>query len=128
MKNKFLTYLIAVAISLLSIFGYQWATNGSLPDVEKFLSSAKCEAKGGTVTVTASTGEKIVVSFPSLQPTTETPEPIPDNILYYDVGKQGERAIPISLLNYAEKYKGIIKFARDCLLNSIPITGGNSRN
>ena len=120
MNKKFLVSLIAVALSLLSFFVYQWATNGTPPDVEKFLKSATCEASNGTVTVTASTGEKIVVSFPSLQPTAETPDPSPDNILYYDVGKQGERAIPISLLNYAEKYKGVINLARDCLLKLNP--------
>ena len=123
MKNKLFLPLLSLALSLLAIFGYQWASSGSPPDVEKFLSSAQCETKDGTVTVTASTGEKIVVSFPSLIPTVENPEPNPDNILYYDVGKQGERAIPISLLNYAEKYKGIINFARDCLLSSMPLEG-----
>lgn len=128
MKNKFLGFLIAVAFSLLSIFGYQWATNGSPPDVEKFLNSAQCEAKDGTVTVTAQTGEKIVVSFPPTYQTTQATVQQPDNILYYDVGKQGDRAIPMSLLGYAEKYKGVITLARDCLLNSMPITGGNSRN
>ena len=123
MKNKLFLPLLSLALSLLSIFGYQWASSGSPPDAEKFLSSATCKASGNTVTVTASTGEKIVVSFPNLQPTADNPEPKPDNILYYDVGKQGERAIPISLLNYAEKYKGIINFARDCLLSSMPLEG-----
>ena len=126
MKKKLFSILIAVALSLLSIFGYQWASSGSPPDAEKFLSSATCKASGNTVTVTASTGEKIVVSFPSLIPTVENPEPNPDNILYYDVGKQGERAIPMSLLDYIEKYKGVINFARDCLINSIHDTGESS--
>ena len=126
MKNKLFLPLLSLALSLLAIFGYQWASSGSPPDVEKFLSSAQCETKDGTVTVTASTGEKIVVSFPNLQPTADNPEPKPDNILYYDVGKQGERAIPMSLLDYIEKYKGVINFARDCLINSIHDTGENS--
>jgi len=122
MKNKFLGSLIAIAFSLLSIFGYQWATNGSPPDVEKFLNSATCKANGTAVTITAQTGEKIVVSFPPTYQTTQATVQQPDNMLYYDVPKKGQRAVPISLLNYLDKYRGIINLARDCLISSMSAT------
>jgi hypothetical protein len=111
---------------LLAIIGYQFSDSGKLPNLSNFAQGVTCTSSGNVVTVSAASGEKIVVSFPSLIQTVENPEPNPDNILYYDVDKQGERAIPMSLLDYIEKYKGVINFARDCLINSIHDTGESS--
>mgnify|MGYP003442264193 CR=1 FL=1 len=57
MKNKLFLPLLSLALSLLAIFGYQWASSGSPPDVEKFLSSAQCETKDGTITITPTAGQ-----------------------------------------------------------------------
>ena len=124
--KKFWLKMGAIAITLLAIIGYQFSDSGKPPNLSNFAQGVTCTSSGNVVTVSAASGEKIVVSFPSLIQTVENHEPNPDNILYYDVDKQGERAIPMSLLDYIGKYKGVINFARDCLINSIHDTGESS--
>ena len=120
MKKKFLFTLFGIVASIVTIFGSQWLKTGSPPNIETFLQQTTCQTDGNTVTISASTGEQIVVTFPQLTAGTNAKEMLPNNLLYYPPPKKGDRGVtPMSLLTDLAKYRNIVEIARNCLLSTL---------
>ena len=120
MPKKLLFSLLAIVASIATIFGSQWLQTGSPPNVATFLSQTTCQTDGSTVTITATTGEQMVVTFPQLTAGTNAKEILPNNLLYYPAPKKGDRGVtPLSLLNEIAKYRNVVEIARNCLLSTL---------
>lgn len=117
MKNFWLK-IGAIALSLIAIIGYQWGSTGDPPNLSNFASGVTCKSEGNTVTVTAATGEQVVITFP-LNSTRSTASE-PTALLYYEKPTPNAKVAPLSLIKYLTKYEFIVNFARDCLLPYIP--------
>ena len=125
--KKFFISIGTLIVGLLAIAGYQFANSGKLPNLEVFAKNVTCTKVGNTVTVTATTGEQVVITFPT--PISERGTPAePTSVLYYEKAPtKNAKSTPLSLLANLEKYQFIVNFARDCLMDFIPLGAAGTK-
>lgn len=117
--KKFWLKMGAIAVTLLAIIGYQFSDSGKLPNLSNFAQGVTCTSAGNVVTVSAASGEQVVITFPNTA--TRGTESEPTAILYYEKQPSpSAKVTPLSLLADLAKYQFIINFARDCVLPNIP--------
>ena len=123
--KKFWLKMGAIAITLLAIIGYQFADTNKLPTLSNFAEGVTCASSGNVVTVSAASGEQVVITFAN---TTRGTESEPTAILYYEKQPSATAKVtPLSLLSDLAKYQFIINFARDCVLPHIPSNVDNRK-
>jgi hypothetical protein len=62
--KKFWLKMGAIAVTLLAIIGYQFSDSGKLPNLSNFAQGVTCTSAGNVVTVSAASGEQVVITFP----------------------------------------------------------------
>lgn len=123
--KKFWLKMGAIAITLLAIIGYQFSDSGKLPNLSNFAQGVTCTSSGNVVTVSAASGEQVVITFAN---TTQGTTSEPTAILYYEKQPSpSAKVTPLSLLSDLAKYQFIINFARDCVLPHIPSNVDNRK-